>query len=210
MSEIIQMDTRERILHRAKELFFAFGIRNVTMDALATDLGVSKRTIYEIFQDKDDLVLESIRLMIEEDNKELLQIIEDSEHVIEALFNIIRQQRTRRAGYAMAFLADVKKYFPVVQATFYVCKKDLKKFSASYILLERGIKEGIFRKDLMIEMVDNYLHEMVTIIHQSERIRSLKVNELDIINNIFIPYFRGICTPKGLALMDQFFKGINE
>jgi len=79
------MDVRERIIQRALEQFMTMGIRKVTMDSLASDLNISKRTIYEKFRDKDTLVIECIRHMILSNNDELLDIIEKSANVIEAL-----------------------------------------------------------------------------------------------------------------------------
>lgn len=204
------MDNKEKILIHASELFVARGIRNVTMDMIASDLSVSKRTIYELFSDKDTLVIECIRRMIINDNEELLEIIRTADNVVEALLRIIRHQKDKVESYPAIFIEDFKRYFPVIQASFYSCKSDLKKFSASYTLLERGMREGIFRKELKIEMVDNFIHEMISLIHSSTRIRSLKAADDDILNNIFIPYFRGICTPRGISLMDQFFQGTTE
>ncbi|MGB4204082.1 MAG: TetR/AcrR family transcriptional regulator [Bacteroidales bacterium] len=63
------METRERILAKASEMLTSLGVRNVTMDALSASLGMSKRTIYEHFRDKEELVIESIRYMITEHNK---------------------------------------------------------------------------------------------------------------------------------------------
>ncbi len=199
------MEPKEKILKRASELFLSLGIRNVTMDSLASDLSISKRTIYEIFKDKDDLVIACIRYILTEDNKTLLGIIAGTSNVIEALVTIIRHEKSRRAQFPAEFVEDVKKYFPMVQAQFFSCKADLKQFSASYRLLEKGMEEGIFRSDLWIEMVDHYIHEMVSLVHHSERLASLKAQDTDYLHNIALPYFRGLCTPKGLELMSQFF-----
>lgn len=199
------METREKILEHASRKFMSIGIRNVTMDTLATELSISKRTIYELFDDKDKLVIESLRYMILENNKHLLGIIESAEHIVEAIFLILKRQKTMREEFPVVFVEDVKKYFPMVQASFYSCKSDLKQFSASFTLLEKGIAQGIIRNDLQIELVDNFIHELVSLLHTSERIRVLNPSDKDIFHNIFLPYFRGICTEKGLKLIDKEF-----
>lgn len=191
-------------------MFTSLGIRNVTMDSLASELGISKRTIYEMFRDKDDLVIESLRYMIIENNKELLEIIKDTENVVEAMFLITRRQEKRRKEFPRVFLEDIKKYFPLVQASFYSCKDDLKKFSATFTLLELGRKQGIFRTDLMTELVDNFIHEIISIIHTSDRIRLLNPADKDVLHSIMLPYFRGICTAKGLGLMNKYFEEQND
>lgn len=199
------MEARERVINRACELFPVVGIRNVTMDSLAADLGMSKRTIYELFGQKDNLVLETFRQMISLENEELLNIISQSEHVVEALFRIMKRKREKRLGFSPLFIEDVGKYIERIQEMFYTDKSDLSQYSASFVLLQQGIAQGIFRKEINIALVDNFLHEMMNIIHMSTRIRSLKPNDTDLLINIFIPYFRGICTSEGLNLMDQFF-----
>lgn len=114
----IIMDTKEKILKRSAELFPLMGIRNVTMDYLALDLNISKRTIYELFEDKKDLVLQCIGEMILNNNKLLLQIIEQTENVIQALFLIIQQEEEQRRGFNPVFVEDVKKYLPELNISF--------------------------------------------------------------------------------------------
>jgi TetR/AcrR family transcriptional regulator, cholesterol catabolism regulator len=200
------MDSKEKILQHASKRFLSIGIRNVTMDSLATELAISKRTIYELIGDKDTLVIESIRYMIIENNKELLKIIETTDNVIEAIFIIISRQEQMRRDFPVVFIEDIKKYFSAVQASFYSSKSNLKQFSITYPLLEKGIKQGVFRKDLKIELVDNFIHEIITMVHTSDRIRCLNPADIDVFYNIFLPYLRGICTEKGLNLMNKYFE----
>lgn len=191
-------------------MFLTYGVRNVTMDLLASDLGVSKRTLYELFKDKDALVIECLRYMLIEDNKEVLKIIEASENVIEAMFLITQRQEKRMQEFPKVFIEDIKKYFPAVNESFYSCQESLREFSASYNLLEKGLWQEIFRKELKIELVDAFIHELISLIHYSERLRLLSAESNDILLSIFLPYFRGICTGKGLDLMEKYFSERNE
>lgn len=204
------VEAKEKVLRYASERFVAIGIRNVTMDELAADLGMSKRTIYELFGQKDKLVLESIHFMIMNEHLHMKQVIEESDHVVEALFLILRRKKEVSRSYPKVFIEDIKKYLPRVHAMFYADREALKKYSASFILLEKGIREKIFRQDLHVELVDNFLQEMISLIHNSPRILSFQPTDTDLLNNIFIPYFRGICTTKGLQLMDKFFESQQE
>ena len=83
------METRDRIISKSIELFVRFGIRYVTMDQIAAELGISKRTIYELFKDKDDLLLQCIEEMGKRNNRELHDIVVKSENVIEASWEAI-------------------------------------------------------------------------------------------------------------------------
>lgn len=204
------METREKILAKASEMLLSLGIRNVTMDLLYESLGMSKRTIYEHFRNKEELVIESIHFIIVENNKELLEIIESSENVVEAIYLITLRQEQYRREFPKVFVEDIKKYFPLVQASFFSNKDRLKQFSASYTLLEKGLKEEIFCKDLRIDLVDNFIHEIISMIHTSDRIRLLKPSDREVACSIFIPYLKGICTAKGLKLMDKYFDELSD
>lgn len=202
------MEAKERIKERAGELFSSIGIKNLTMDALALDLGISKRTIYEHFKDKDDLVIQVIEHQIITNNQVFLEIISKAGDVIEALFLIIRQEHERFRNINPVYKEDLKKYFPRINECFYQDNEKLKEFSASYTLLEKGKSDGVFRSDLNIEIADNFLHELIIFLHNSERIRLMNLKEEAVLEFIILPYFRGICTRKGQELMERYFNQI--
>lgn len=204
------METRNKIIEKASELFLGMGIRNITMDQIASESGVSKRTIYELFKDKDDLVMQSLRFLMIRDNKEMIGIIEETQHVIEAIFLMMKRETLRRTEYPKIFVEDIKKYYLAVSKSLYSCKESLKEFSASYALLEKGIRESIFRQDIQIELVNSFLHELITLMENSERIKAIKALPEDMLRSIFLPYLRGICTTKGVDLMDQYFENVTE
>jgi TetR/AcrR family transcriptional regulator, cholesterol catabolism regulator len=203
------MDHTEKILKKASEMFLAFGVKNVTMDNLAGELGISKRTLYEQFRDKDELVIKCISHMITEDNKELVELIESAENVVEAMILIIRRQEERRKEFPKVFIEDIKRYYPKVNEAFYSCRETLKKFSASYTLLEKGRSQGIFRNDLKYDLIDNFIHEMIGLFHQSTRLKLTNPTDPEIFYNIMLPYFRGISTPKGLEMINKHFEHPN-
>ncbi|NLH32899.1 MAG: TetR/AcrR family transcriptional regulator [Lentimicrobium sp.] len=204
------METKERILIKAGELFRGLGIKNVTMDSLASDLGISKRIIYECFSHKDDLVISTMLYYIQNENEELSKIVNESKHVVEAMFKIIKHKRELLDSYSPLFKKDIARYLPRIIKLYYTRADDLKRYSLSYILLERGIKEGVFKEGINIKIVDSFLQDLMVTMHKSQRIVLLKPNEREILENIFIPYFKGLSTPKGIELMDEFFGKLEE
>jgi AcrR family transcriptional regulator len=199
------MEVRDKILNFALEKFLELGIRNVTMDSIALELGVSKRTIYELFQDKENLVIECIGNLILKTNEENLKIVEKTENAIEAIFLITRCQKDNSEQFTKVFIEDMKKFLPAVNASFYAKKEQLKKYSAYYQILEKGIRQGFIRNDIRIELVDTFMQELISFIHNNERVNMLKPSEEDMRNNIFMPYIRGICTDEGLKLIHKYF-----
>lgn len=204
------METKEKIMTRAGELFKYMGLKNMTMDFLAADLEMSKRTIYERFRHKEQLIIETLHHLLKLENKEMLKIIDETEHVIEALFIIINHKRELRMSCPEIFHQDVKKYIPQLQQVYYANINELQQLSPSFILIEKGIREDVFRKDLSVQHVDSFIQDLLGIFHNSSRIGSLKPTEEEILRNAILPYFRGLCTKKGVELMDAYFEKIIE
>ncbi len=86
----IVVEVRERIIVESGLLFGKYGIRSMTMDALAEEMGISKRTIYERFRDKDTLLLEVIRYYKKQTKENAHNLIDQSDNAIEALFRIMK------------------------------------------------------------------------------------------------------------------------
>jgi AcrR family transcriptional regulator len=204
------MEIREKIMLKSLEKFLSLGIRNVTMDAIAAETGVSKRTIYELFSDKEDLVVECISYLILKTNEENLKIVEKTENAIEAIFLITKCQKDNREKFTRVFIEDMKKYITLVNAFIYSKKENIKKYSAFYQILEKGIKQGFFRKDIRLDLVDTFMQELISFVHSNERINLLNPSDEDLKNNIFMPYVRGICTPEGLTLVTKYFEDNKE
>ena len=112
------------------------------------------------------------------------------------------------ASFNPVFLEDMKKYVTRIYECFYENNEKIREFSVSYAILEKGMREEIFRRDIQIDIVDNFLHELVNFLHNSERIRLLNLQMESILQNILLPYFRGICTRKGQDLIDRYFEAM--
>lgn len=197
------METRDRIISKSIELFVRFGIRYVTMDQIAAELGISKRTIYELFKDKDDLLLQCIEEMGKRNNRELHDIVVKSENVIEALYMIGQHGEKKKAAINPLFFDDIGKLYPHLLKIF-IKKQGPGHESVSYTILKKGTHQGIFRKELNLDIVDVFIHEMMKICHDIS-IFPEDSNSSGIIKNIVIPYFRGISTDKGKELIEKHF-----
>ncbi len=204
------MDTKEKILQRTGELFRMMGMKSLTMDFIAADLGISKRTLYELFSDKDSLMLHTIDYMIMESNKRLLDLMKGTENVIEAIFVIIVEQQRQMMESSPVIIEDFQRYIMRLKSSYYDNREKCREFSVSYTLLERGIREGIFREELNIDLVDTFILEMIIMFHSSHALKMMKMTRKEALENIFMPYFRGISTPTGVGLIDMYVLKINK
>ena len=104
------MDNRKKIIEGAAVLFSTYGIKSVTMDSLATHLGMSKRTIYEVFSDKDELFLGVIKWMAERQKELVKKILDESENAVAAIFKLLEFNRDHFQNMSPAFQSDMKKF----------------------------------------------------------------------------------------------------
>lgn len=199
------MDNRLRILKDVAMMFKDSGIRSVTMEHISTELGISKRTLYEIFSDKDDLVKQVIEEGVKAHKEFCTKAIETSENVIEAIFKIGQLNVEMYHKINPIFFDDLRKFhsniFKKIQE-----KDGIKDISITKSLFEIGIKDGLFSSDLNIEIVNIFIHKVFDFIYEDE----LKVfQNQDLTNSILLPYFNGICIQKGKDLINKYLDIFN-
>jgi TetR/AcrR family transcriptional regulator, cholesterol catabolism regulator len=197
------MDNRERIIEGAAELFRVYGIKAVTMDQLAGQLTISKRTIYELFADKDELLVGVLKWMAEKQKIMIKKVLNDSDNAIEAIFKFLEINVNHFQQMSPAFQNDIKRFHHEVLMK-KTDKYDLPDFTSYREVFERGIKDKLFRKDINPDIVNRCMYYLGRTILDN----SLYPNELftrkEVVNNVMISYLRGISTPLGLELINKY------
>jgi AcrR family transcriptional regulator len=197
------MEVREKIISGAQKMFMRNGIRNITMDAIAAQLGISKRTIYEKFEDKDELLLCCLELAIAEQRSTGETLLNSSENVIEALIKILKHNIQVLKTINPAFFQDVKKHYPLLSKR--TIESNDKQNMAKFIeLLKRGIKEQVFRDTINVEIVARLLFEQFKIMNNAEVFPSDKFSKAEVFENLVINFLRGIATEKGWILIEKY------
>ena len=194
------MEVRERILVESGQLFGKYGIRTMTMDSLAEEMGISKRTIYERFKDKDTLLLEVIMYYKTKTSEESHRLIEQSDNAIEALFRIIKMTVDQMQRMSPAFFHDFKKYHQKVFKEIASPGK-IRDMSMTRRLLETGIEQEVFRNDFDIDIVNQTLHTLFDLFGHDSTMVDDGYDRKEMFDNIIIPFFRGISTKKGRKLL---------
>jgi AcrR family transcriptional regulator len=199
------MDTRLRILKEAGVMFSKYGLRSVTMDSIASELGISKRTLYETFKDKDDLVSQAINEGAKA-HKEICQaIISESENVIEAIFKIGKLNHEFFSKINPVFFEDFKKYHSEIYNRVNQ-RGDLRDYKLTESLLNRGANEGVFLTGIDLELVNLFLHKIIDVAHSDE---FRHYNSDQMLSAVFLPYLIGISTDKGRELIKKYFNKFN-
>lgn len=190
----------DRIVEISVKLFCDRGIKAVSMDDVAQALGISKRTLYENFSSKDELLVHCMEYMRALNEKEHKAIDSTSKDVLEVLtshlFLVIKQLKT----VSIAFLQDMTKLCkPTVNEKFREEKEQNRQYIAQ--MIKQGQVEGLIRTDINPELLIDIFTE------QGPAIKELyakgKYSMEEIFMNLFVIYLRGACTYKGVERIDK-------
>lgn len=195
------MNYRQKIIEEASALFRAYGIRAVTMDMLAASMGISKRTIYEVFKDKDELLKGVLKWMSQKQKEVMIKILDESDNVIEAVYKMFDLMMDHFQKMTPAFQLDMKKFQKKIleNPDDY---HDLPYYSNNTEILRRGIDEGVFREDIDIDITNKCMLEVAKMSNDQDVFPPEDFLKKDVIRNFYVNYLRGISTTKGLELID--------
>ncbi len=192
----MNLETKQKIIETAVDHFMRFGIRAVTMDDIARQAGVSKKTIYMEFSDKNQLVLEAFSAALELDKcrMEKLPLVNDG--IIHHLIGLSNYIRNRFSDFNPMILHEIQRYYPQCWQLF----EDFKHehiFQEIYQLLEKGKEEGIVRPEINSEMLALMRMEQMTNLLDPIKFPLSRFNMVDLQLELFEHFLFGIFTDKG-------------
>ena len=195
---------RESIIERAMQDFSLHGIRAVKMDDLATELCISKRTLYEIFDNKETLLIEGVKVYNDRKREYLHSYADEGHDVIDIVLEAYRMKVEEVRAVNPAFYLDLMKY---PRLTKYM--KDAQELSRAsfYDFMDRGIAEGYFRPDVNYQLVPHLFDAIGQHILTNSLLQQYSVEEL--YTNFFLIALRGLCTDKGLKAIDRLMSTTN-
>lgn len=195
-----EMDVKQRILEKAHELFMRYGIRSVSMDDIATTLAISKKTIYQFFTDKDELVDAVMDDEVNQTHTDCEFCKAKSKNAIDEMFLTMEQIYEQFSQLNPSVLYDMEKFHPHAYAKFRKMKDDyLSKVIADNI--RRGIKEELYRPDINVEMMSRYRIETMMIPFALAATSPSKYNLADVTMETMEHFFIGLSTLKGYKLI---------
>jgi AcrR family transcriptional regulator len=193
-----------KIFEKARTLFNTVGIRNTTMDDLARELGISKKTLYKEIDNKADLVKFCVQYDLNEMEKKIKTISSSCENAIEELLRIAEVINEDMQLYHPSLLRDITKFYPDSRA---LIEHHKETFAQKNIFdnLKKGIRQGLYRKDINIELTTLFqLHLCLLPFEISNpAYKSMEVYKEVLAYNLF-----AIATPKGIDHFQQLVKKI--
>lgn len=197
------MSQTDRIIEGALELFLKAGIKSVTMDDIAKHLGMSKKTIYQFFEDKNALVIALVKKRLEEDKDQMCDIIAKSDNVIEEMINMMKCSEEMFSRINPVVIHDMQKYHPDAWKVFQKFKADVLIHTLEE-LLSKGIDQGYIRPEIDVKIIARM---RVTQVEMGFNQAIFPISEFSTwkVQFQFLAHFNyGICTLKGYKLLSQY------
>lgn len=196
------MTQKEIIVREAAKMFLSEGIKSVRMDDIARGLSVSKRTLYELFGDKEELIYEAICHFVEEAHTRRSLILRDVDNELEAMIVSLRDMIVRAPEVARV-RRNLERFYPKVnkrlgESGMMRSKSELREWLAASI--ERGYLTPTANCDLVVDVLHNCVQGMLVVEYSDDTRSANVVSKVACSVLIFI---RGLCTPEGLEVVDR-------
>ncbi len=196
-------EVKDKILTGAEALFMKYGIRSVSMDDIARQLSVSKKTLYQHFADKDELVTMMSQMHMKRDVKEYEELAAASENSIDELNKISLQIKCDMEDMNPSLLYDLQKFHPKAWALWLDHKNDFIK-SSIVRNLKQGISEGYFRAEINPEVIGISRLILIEAAFDGNLFPKEKFNLVDLQSQFFDHFVYGLCTDKGRKLYEKY------
>jgi len=172
-------------------------------------MGISKRTIYEVFKDKNELLQGVLKWMGHRQKEMIMKVMDESDNVIEATFKMLDNMKKHFHNMSPAFHLDLRKYH-VDLIRKMGDAKELPYYRNNIEFIMRGIREGVFREDIDVEIINKTLFEVVRMSSDRELFPPDDFNGDEVFRNTYLTFLRGISTRKGIDLIEYYEKGLQQ
>lgn len=194
-----------QILTGAGRVFKTYGIRNVSMDDISRELGISKKTLYQYVENKSDLIQKILDSHEDYTTKKVEVFVKEGKNAIEILLAMSQAVCLNMKDYKPSMIYELQKYYPEIFRTFF----DKKRQSIAEGIrrnLEFGIKNGIYREDIDIEVISQLYVQNLQELHSLEVLATGELTFEKVFSAMFDGHIRGIVNQKGLELYENIIK----
>ena len=194
-----------KIIDKATEMYLTLGFKSVTMDDIASTMGISKKTIYQHFANKNDLVEAVTMSLFETISCGIDDIISLNQNPIEELFTIKDFVMKNLKDERTSPLYQLQKYYPEIHKT--LMSRQFEKMGDCVIdNLKKGIEQGLFRDDINLELIGRFYFAGMTSIKDAELFNPIQFSTIEVQEAYLEYHLRGISTEKGLTVLEQLLK----
>ncbi|MCJ8163837.1 TetR/AcrR family transcriptional regulator [Pontibacter sp. E15-1] len=198
------MTLLETILEETLSIFKAEGIEANSEEDLFRKLDIRKSTYHELFQNKAELVRQVVLFDIDRQKRALAQLLADAQNPVEEIMFLIRNGVTQMQNTHPLYLTDVQQHYPEAWAL-------LQDYLDNYAqrlnaeVINRGILQGYFRKDINLQLVTKIILEQFYMMINPAVFPPERYNLSEVFRSIYLYYVRGICTEQGGKMAEEYF-----
>jgi AcrR family transcriptional regulator len=199
---------KEEILQKALKQFLKYGIRKMSIRRLVDPLGISTKTFYKYFRDKEEL-LEAVLNLHYKQQYQLLETYSTDQNVVTLVFDIWHAAIEGEYSVNNIFFHDLHYYYPELEKKTEVAagKKIWKKIEQ---IVQKGINEGLFREDILPEVTMEGIAVLYRAVARSGEYKKFRKSAHIIFLNTIVLYIRGMCTRKGIRQLDKHISTLEQ
>jgi AcrR family transcriptional regulator len=192
----------QKIIETATEMFLTHGFKSVTMDEIASKMGISKKTIYHHFENKNDLVKATTLHLFETISKGVDEIMLLDNNPIEELFVIKDFVMKHLKDESISPIYQLQKFYPNIHKTLML--RQFEKMDYCVIdNLNKGMQQGLFRNNINLELIGRFYFAGMTSIKDAELFNPDEFSS-KLVQDTYLEYhLRAICTQKGIEKLEQ-------
>ncbi len=198
-----------RILAEAERLFWKYGVRSVTMEDIARQLGISKKTIYQHFSDKEQILYQVIQDKTSRDQSEMACMAIETSNPIEEILSVLNLMRKNVDQVSPNLLIDIKRYYPQAFVLF-------RRFKEEHIMksilenIQKGVSQGLYRSDINPVILARLRVEEIELAFDNDFFPMDQYSMHDIQFELMHHFVRGMLTEKGFTIYNQYVNQYNH
>jgi TetR/AcrR family transcriptional regulator, cholesterol catabolism regulator len=195
-------DELKNIIERVSLLYNKYGIKSITMDDVARELGISKKTLYQYIKDKNELVTKVVQLDIEKRSNEFDSVFGQDKNAIEELVEMHKTVHSQMKGFNPSTDYDLRKYYPDLYRQMLEERKK-KMFDNVIGNLRKGKAQGIYRKELKETVIAKLTIVRIFQMIGNETVSVSEFTSPEFFTEVLTYHIRGIANEKGLKVLEQ-------
>lgn len=197
---------KEKILQNAYGLFMKHGIRKMSIPMLTSSMGISSKTVYKYFSDKEQLLEEVLKIFYMQ-QYDMLTELQGRQKAVTVLIDVWYSAVAREYNVNNLFYFDLHYYYPELEKRMDETYGSMfwKEFEK---IIDKGIKEGYFRKEVKPLVVLEGISVMYKGISRTDAFDKFNIQPLTLFMNTVACYIKGFCTPKGARIFNRHIAGL--
>ena len=196
------------ILQTSGKLFKKYGIRSISMDDIAKEMGMSKKTLYQYVENKPDLIEKLLAHFVDDSQA---CIVEDDQNLnaIDILLRVSMKVSEEMKDFNPVVAFDLEKFYPALYRSFVMAKREhvYKHIKEN---LDQGVKEGIYRSDIDADLVAKLYVQKLRDVHDPEFLSSVEFSQEKVFQVMFENHIRGISNAEGIAYYERKMNELNH